>query len=345
MLNIPSSMTGKLFRIAMCSILVAGNFGMVTSNKQDIQVIGKFLTKITPLFPNFISKRITIVSPLSSVKSSFKSYSHGYIRLYQLYKMLSPKSYIVSKNTLNDVEREKKTPSLIVIPFMIYVANVCEFIQRQEINASDDYYLVYRGNSSRQIQEFKNCHLKYESNVYPFVIKDSSIVHVKEVYKIEEDAKNIQQNLLAKYNSTNDTFTLMASVDKWKRRNDLNGITFSAYYIPYLQYVIDEPKSTNEDGNYLSKPTGAFVDIMERLGSLLNFTLDTTMTPRYDYSYLVDATSNGTKDMTIGVFSIVHHRSYHVDFSLSIVSQKFKLFFPLLPYKIPLIKIKSLKPI
>ena len=105
---------------------------------------------------------------------------------------------------------------------------------------------------------------------------------MKEVYKIYNTSPDLQQNMLIKYNWLSDTLYHLASTDKWKRRSNLKGIQFDALAIPLNPYVMYQ-NVTNENGKVSGNQfTGMFIEVVNILGTRLNFTINKTLTQRYD---------------------------------------------------------------
>ena len=95
--------------------------------------------------------------------------------------------------------------------------------------------------------------------------------------------------------------------------------------MPLDPYVIksEENKTVANDGVNM---TGLFIEILDILSKRINLTVTEKIAPKYDYNAAIELVSKGYAKIGIGDFSITYHRSFKVDFSISVNEEKCTLF-------------------
>ena len=293
--------------------------------------IGNFFKRISDIFPIGIQKQIKIVLP----KIGTPLLTRNFDRKNGIYKSLFSNFYVSTSEF--DKARAgdgNNMSSLTIIPFSLDAFDLCELTEKHINNHPHNFYLINMQDSESSKDLLRKCDLNYDTNLQVFYVTNSSTIFMDEIYKIMRNSPDLEQNRLVKYKYLNDNISYLASKEKWKRRNDLKGVSFDGYLIPLKPYVMHQHLQTRTETISVNKFSGLFIDVIDLLSTSLNFTVTKNLSPENNYNEIVKKVSSKTTDMAIGSFSITYDRSLHVDFSLGFIEVKNSLFFPKTEVKI-----------
>ena len=133
--------------------------------------------------------------------------------------------------------------------------NICYFLDDSSFSTVMKKHFLFFERTEKDIElDFRHCKIKFDSNIavyYPYNKTNfRSEIRFEEIYKIIDDQKSLQKNILGKIelrsNKTNYS-GLQSFV--WKRRSNLHGTQFSAITETELPFI-ELPKNLN--GSILS---------------------------------------------------------------------------------------------
>ena len=180
------------------------------------------------------------------------------------------------------------------------------------------HFLFFTSNVNRTSQNFETCKIRFDSNIAVYYIYNTkmnqSSIKFQEIYKIDENQRNLEKNLLGEIPLDSKELKLSGLNSYiWNRRNTLKGEKFKAVSYPFST-------ATGLSTSYY------YYGIVEQLMRKINFTVDVTVLNR-SYNYIAKAIGDGKYDIGTMGFIFTLFRSELVDFSHGVGSTTYVLYY------------------
>ena len=282
-----------------------------------------------------------LVSPtfyVNIILPTNRLFKMGFVsKMKKIVRRFTMNSYFMfSTNLTGNKNNGLSNGELFWFPFKIENYNIdCNSLDFSDNHTSkQNHYLFFTGTKKNVEMYFQRCKLRFDSNIVVYHRNNNStdprfVVQFEEIYKIEAEQGKLKKNALGQVDlhSRDRNFSGLDSYI-WKRRSNLEGITFNAVTEldpPGIQNVEISNKS---NGERVFTPTGYYPDLMKHLMFGLNFSLTNTLSKnRHNWTFLTESVRQGKFDIGYTKFTFDLTRSDMVDFSYGITPITFSIFY------------------